>query len=275
METETANPERGIGMKHKEYRKLHAEWYELVSAAMGPSKEVDFLGAKIRELGQPALELGSGTGKILIPLLEQGFDVTGIDTSEDMTGRCLAACARKNLEAKIYEQSMVNLDLPRRFRLIFLDSGGLGLFTEDRDIEATFQRVIAHLEPGGHFLYDFELVPAPYEDHDRWTGDWICGADDVVIAWRKRMKHDPVTHVWRWLFIVEKFVDGRLVETEANERWGRTFTLDEALGYARAAGFEAIRATDWLTEDPPRGTSKLISVQCRKPRPGPAPMGAG
>ena len=44
---------------------------------MGPSKEVDLLGLKIRELGQPALELGSGTGKILIPLLEQGLKSPG------------------------------------------------------------------------------------------------------------------------------------------------------------------------------------------------------
>jgi hypothetical protein len=124
---------------------------------------------------------------------------------------------------------------------------------------------MAHLEPGGHFIYDFQLVPAPYEDSDRWTGDWICGPGDIVIAWRKRMKHDPATHVWQWLFIVEKFVGGRLVESEANERWGRTFTLEEALQYARAAGFEEIQATDWLTDVPPSETSKLISVQCRKP----------
>jgi SAM-dependent methyltransferase len=252
-------------MEHKEYRRLHAEWYELVSAAMGPSKEVDFLAAKIKALGQPALELGSGTGKILIPLLQQGLDVIGVDTSEDMTARCLAACKAKNLKAEIHEQSMVELNLPRRFRLIFLDSGGLGLFTEDRDIHLTFDRVMAHLEPGGHFIYDFQLVPAPYEDSDRWTGDWICGPGDIVIAWRKRMKHDPATHVWQWLFIVEKFVGGRLVESEANERWGRTFTLEEAVQYARAAGFEEIQATDWLTDVPPSETSKLISVQCRKP----------
>ena len=60
-------------MEQKEYRKLHAEWYELVSASMGRSREVDFLAEKIRTLGEPALELGSGTGNILIPLLEEGF----------------------------------------------------------------------------------------------------------------------------------------------------------------------------------------------------------
>ncbi|MCD4776549.1 MAG: class I SAM-dependent methyltransferase [Candidatus Aegiribacteria sp.] len=252
-------------MEHKEYRKLHAEWYELVSGSMGRSKEIDFLAGKIEELGEPALELGSGTGKILIPLIKEGYDVIGIDTSEDMTARCLAACKAKDLKVEIHEQSMLEFDLQREFSLIFLDSGGLSLFTEDHDILATFERVMAHLKPGGHFIYDFELVPDEYEDNNRWTGDWICGPDDVVIAWRKRMKHDPVTNVWQWLFVVEKFVDGRLVETEANERWGRAFTLEEAIQYARIAGFENIKATNWLTDDPPSEESELISVQCRKP----------
>ena len=252
-------------MEHKEYKKLHAEWYELVSGSMGRSKEIDFLAAKIKSLGEPALELGSGTGKILIPLLEQGYDIIGIDTSEDMTARCLAACKAKNLKVQIHEQSMLEFDLPLEFSLIFLDSGGLGLFTEDQNIQATFKRVKAHLKPGGAFIYDFELVPDAYEDTNRWTGDWICGPDDVVIAWRKRMKHDPVTNVWQWLFIVEKFVGGCLVDTEANERWGRTFTLDEGLQYAKAAGFEDIKATNWLTDDPPSKDSQLISIQCRKP----------
>jgi hypothetical protein len=93
----------------------------------------------------------------------------------------------------------------------------------------------------------------------------MCGPDDVVIAWRTRMKHDPETKVWQWLLIVEKFVGGRLVETEANERWGRTFIVEEALQYAKEAGFEDIRATDWLSDDPPGKDPDVINVQCKKP----------
>jgi SAM-dependent methyltransferase len=252
-------------MQPKEYRTLHAEWYDLVSGAKDHSEEIDFWARSIEKAGEPALELGSGTGRVLVPLLEQGFRVVGIDTSQDMMARCLATCEAKGLKAELHEQSMLEFDLPREFGLVFLGSGGLGLFAEDRDIYSTFERVMLHLKPGGSFVYEFEPVPDAFEDDDRWTGDWICGPDDVVIAWRKRMKHDPATHVWKCLFIVEKFAGGRLVETEANERWGRTFTLDEALQYAKAAGFEDIRATNWLTDDPPGKDSGVITVQCKKP----------
>lgn len=217
------------------------------------------------------LELGSGTGRVLIPLLERGFEIVGIDTSEDMIARCLATCEAKGLQAELHEQSMVEFDLPREFGLIFLASGGLGLFISDQDIHATFERVMAHLKPGGLFIFEFEPLLAD-ENKDandsiwsRWEGDWIKGPDDAVIAWRRRGKYNPATHIWNSLFIVEKFIDGSLVETEANEHVVRYFTVDEAVQYASSAGFEDIQATDWLTEDPPSNDSKVITVRCKKP----------
>jgi len=167
-----------IVMEHKEYKKLHAEWYELVSGGKDHSKEIDFLAKSIEASSEPILELGSGTGRILIPLLERGFDISGIDTSEDMTDRCRAICKEKGLTAKLYEQSMVDFDIPQKFGMVLLASGSLGLFTCDQDIRSTFERVMAHLKPGGLFIYEFE--PVPTEDNKnkndtKWAGDWVNG----------------------------------------------------------------------------------------------------
>jgi len=252
-------------MDHKEYRKLHAEWYELASAGKDHSREIEFWARSIEASSEPALELGSGTGRVFVPLLERGFDIVGLDTSEDMMARCLAACEAKGLKAELHQQSMLEFDLPRRFGLIFLDSGGLGLFTRDQDIHPVFQRVMLHLKPGGMFIYEFEPVPAEDKSSNAWVGDWMNGPDDVVIAWRTKNKYNATTHVWERLFAVEKFVHGRLVETEANERRGRFFTVDEAVEFAKSAGFTDIRATDWLTDDPPGKDAQVITVQCRKP----------
>lgn len=257
--------------EHEEYKKIHSEWYELISDREDHSKEIDFWSRIIEEAEEPALELGSGTGRVLIPLLEQGLDVVGIDTSKDMMNRCLARCKVKGLQAELHEQSMLDFDLPRKFSLIFLDSGGLGLFISNQDIQATFGRVMAHLKPGGLFIFEFEPLP-PENNKDannniwgRWDGDWVKGSDDIIIAWRRRVRYNPDSHVWDSLFILEKFIGGVLAETEANERVGRYFTIDEAMLYANSAGFEDIRATNWLTEDLPSNDSQVITVRCKKP----------
>jgi SAM-dependent methyltransferase len=256
-------------MEHKEYRRLHAEWYELVSSKKDHSEEINFWVRSIEASSEPILELGSGTGRILIPLLERDFDITGIDSSQDMMDRCREICNKKGLKVDLYEKSMLDFDLPRKFGLVILGSGGLGLFTHDKDIHSMFERVMVHLKPGGLFIYEFE--PVPIEDNKKqndnnWVGDWVSGSNDVVIAWRSKNKYNATTHVWERLFVVEKFVSGRLVETEENERMGRFFTVDEAIQYAKSAGFENIKATNWLTEDPPSNDSKVITIQCRKLR---------
>ena len=87
-------------MDHKEYRKLHAEWYDLASSREDHHKEIEFFIRAIDASSQPILELGSGTGRILIPLLERGFEIVGIVTSEDMIARCLATCEAKGLQAE-------------------------------------------------------------------------------------------------------------------------------------------------------------------------------
>ena len=257
-------------MEHKEYKKLHSEWYELVSAEGDHREELEFWARTIVASGEPILELGSGTGRVLIPLLERGLDISGIDTSRDMMDRCRALCASKGLTPDLHDQAMQSFSLPREFGLVMLTSGGLGLFTSDHDIHAVFGRVMAHLKPGGLFVYEFEQLPAQgAEDRDggTWTGDWVCGPGDVTIAWRRRHKYDAGTHTWNQLMVFEKFVGGRLVETEADDRVGRFFTVEEATEYANRAGFEEIKATNWLTEEPPGKDSHVVTVRCRKPHP--------
>jgi hypothetical protein len=102
-------------------------------------------------------------------------------------------------------------------------------------------------------------------NNDTWTSDWLNGPDGAVITWRRKHKYDASTRIWRQLLIIEKFIDGRLVETELNERVGRFFTVDEAVQFAKAAGFTEIRATNWLTEDPPSADARVVSVRCKKP----------
>lgn len=252
-------------MKHKEYRKLHAEWYEYMSSG-DHSQEIAYWTRNAEEAGQPVLELGSGTGKVLAALLAKGIDITGIDNSPDMIARCRDICRRKGLTADLHEQSMLDFTLPRKFRLVILPSGSLSLFTRDEDILSMCGRVMAHLEPGGVFIYGFEAPPAkPEPSNNNWTGGWVRGPDDVVIAWRQHRRSDAAKRIWEILFVVDKFVDGRLVESEANEREGRSFGIDEAVGYARATGFVDMNVIDRITEGPPRPDSTSLLVWCRKP----------
>lgn len=160
-------------MANKEYRKLHAEWYDLVSSNTDHSEEIEFWVRSIEESGEPVLELGSGTGRILIPLLERGYDITGIDTSKEMMDRCKKTCAEKGLKVDLYEKSMIDFGFPCKFNLIILGSGGLGLITKNEEIHLVFKQVMKHLNPGGMFIFEFEPVPVDEKNRIKTTGKVI------------------------------------------------------------------------------------------------------
>ena len=83
-----------------------------------------FLWNAAREAGGEVLELGCGTGRVLIPTARSGVEITGLDLSPDMLKVC-----RKKLEAepeevrarvRLVEADMRQFELSRTFRLVTL-----------------------------------------------------------------------------------------------------------------------------------------------------------
>ena len=105
-------------------------------------------GGSSRPVAAAALDLASGTGRLLLPLLRAGMQVDGCDISADMIALCRARAAREGLAAELFMQPMHALDLGRRYRTIYIcDSFGIGgSRAQDR---AALIRIREQLEPDG------------------------------------------------------------------------------------------------------------------------------
>src|SRR5712691_1048617 len=74
---------------------LIARWWAEFNVA--PADVLAYFSTAIRRFGEPALDLGCGTGRILIPFLRDGFDVDGVDVSADMIAEANAEAQRLGL----------------------------------------------------------------------------------------------------------------------------------------------------------------------------------
>jgi SAM-dependent methyltransferase len=132
------------------------------------------------EAGQPALDAGCGTGRLLIPYLRAGLDVDGCDVSSDMLALCRERAEREGLPPpNLYVQAMDELDLPRRYRTIVV-CGALGL--GGSDITVALRCLYDHLEPGGVLLVDNEV---PYAQ--TWLWKYFLKEERSVVPrpWRE------------------------------------------------------------------------------------------
>ena len=91
------------------------EWAEF---AIDGGEEALCFRKIIETSGQPALDLGCGSGRLLLLYLQAGLDVDGCDYSRDMLAQCQERAKREGLSPRLYAQAMHELDLPRRYRTI-------------------------------------------------------------------------------------------------------------------------------------------------------------
>jgi ubiquinone/menaquinone biosynthesis C-methylase UbiE len=143
------------------YTGLVAQLYgPLRSATPDPEPYEQF----VRRFGEPALELGCGTGDPICALRQQGLDVDGVDSSADMLAICQARADAQGVTVNLFEQAMERLDLPRRYRSIYIAGPTFNLLVDDETALAALERIAAHLEPDGAALVPLFTPPPTPED---------------------------------------------------------------------------------------------------------------
>lgn len=106
----------------------------------------------------PILELGCGTGRILLPLARAGHRVVGLDGSSQMLDRCRAKLAAETEAVReritLHQADVRGFDLEARFPLIIAPFRIMQHLTTTEDQLRFLGNVFRHLPPGGRFLFD-------------------------------------------------------------------------------------------------------------------------
>jgi len=148
--------------------------------------EIAYYQQQIEQHGQPALDGGCGTGRLLIPFLRAGLDVDGCDVSGYMLAYCRQTAEREGLSPRLYRQALHNLDLPRQYQTIVV-CGVFGIGVSREQDFIALQRFHQHLLPRGLLL--LEIHPAyrsakvwplwQKEARERLPEPWPEGLDQV------------------------------------------------------------------------------------------------
>nr|WP_119611941.1 class I SAM-dependent methyltransferase [Streptomyces acidiscabies] len=136
---------------------------DLYAPLKAHSQDPDLYDTFVRQAGTPALELGCGDGDPLLELRRRGLDVDGVDSSADMLARLRHRADVQGTGVTTYHQRMESLDLPRRYRSVFLAGPTFNLLPDDATALAALRGIKKHLAEDGTALIPL-FTPAPSEE---------------------------------------------------------------------------------------------------------------
>lgn len=166
-----------------------AEFYD-ATLVYQERKDVEFYVAEARASGGPVLELGCGTGRVLLPTARAGIEITGLDASANMLARCRAKLEAEPPEvrarASLVKGDLAGFELGRQFQLITAPFRPFQhLFTVEDQL-GCLRAARKHLAPRGRLIFDvFHVDPSSVYDK----------------AWMEEKEDAPAT----------RLADGRIV----------------------------------------------------------------
>lgn len=201
-----------------------------------------YLGQAGRAKGA-VLELACGTGRLTLPLARAGVNITGLDSSGPMLDRAKEKASHEGLNIPWVHGDALDFDLRFLFDLIFLPFNSLQHFHDRGSLERLFERVRAHLAPGGRFVLDVHqpnLALLNRHPGEIYPVEGLGQAPDGTVVTGEEVAYDDARQVYRirWHYSLPE--DDRAVPERVDELNLRMFfpvELDALLHYN---GFEIL-----------------------------------
>jgi SAM-dependent methyltransferase len=223
----------------------------------------------VKKYGQPVLDVGCGTGRILLDFMQQGIDIDGVDNSPDMLRLLKQKAETLGLKPTVYQQEMDKLDLPRKYQTILVPSSSFQLLLEKTLPPVTIRRFYEQLLPGGLLAMPFMTL---WKEGDPLESEFIREVvrpeDGATIRRWSLIRFDPETDLEHTIDRYEIMRDGQVVASEEHRQSPatRSYTQEQAVALYETAGFKDIQVLREFTLEPAKPEDMTFSVLGFKPR---------
>jgi SAM-dependent methyltransferase len=220
----------------------NSRYYDL-DEAVG---DVPFYLARVHD-SMSVLELGCGTGRVLVPLAGKCRDIVGVDYSQDMIDRCREKIGSlENVSAQVGD--ITKLALSSEFDLIVAPYRVLQALETKVEVDGLFEVIASHLKPGGSCILNvFMLNKTRQEMLAGWGNPgeipaWERTLPDgsVVVHTEKKQRIDSVNLVLYPELIYRTYRDGVLVHEFVQKIKMKCYYPDEFRALVTSHGFKIV-----------------------------------
>jgi ubiquinone/menaquinone biosynthesis C-methylase UbiE len=206
------------------------------------------------------LELGCGTGTVTELLADAGYDMIGVDNSEEMLAEAIEKKIESGHDILYLQQDMQEFELYGTVRAIVSVCDSMNYITEDEELQQVFRLVNNYLDPGGIFIFDMNTV---YK-YEKLLGDTTIAENREEGSFIWENTYDPETGINEYqlaLFIPRE--DG-LYEKSEEFHYQKAYRQETITEMIEKAGMKLLAVYDAYTLNAPTPESERLTFIARE-----------
>ena len=239
-----------------------AQVYDLFQDNIPYEEWADYLKSLLNEYGVKdglVLDLGCGTGSITELLAKAGYDMIGVDNSEDMLEIAMDKRGRSGLDILYLLQDMREFELYGTVKAAVSICDSMNYILEKEDLVQVFKLVNNYLDPSGIFIFDMNTE---YKyTHLLADGTFAENREESSFIWENFYDEDErINEYDLTLFIKE----GELFRKFEETHYQRCYSLEEVKEAAKEARMEFVAAYDAFTRKQVKDDSERVYLVFRE-----------
>lgn len=208
------------------------------------------------------LELGCGTGSLTEILAGKGYDMIGVDNSEDMLELAMEKRDQSGHDILYLLQDMREFELYGTVRAVVSACDSVNYILEEDELIEVFRLVNNYLDPGGIFVFDFNTE---YKYREVLGEQTIAEVrDDCSFIWDNYYDEEEEINEYELTLFVQEGEETGLYRRYQEEHYQKAYTLEEMRGLVDKAGLDYIAAYDAYTRKDPSDESERICIVARE-----------
>lgn len=220
---------------------------------------------KYQVTGSTLLDLACGTGELSCRFAMQGYDVTGVDLSEDMLAVAKVKSEKEGFNIPFFQQNMVELEGLGQFDFITIFCDSLNYLSNEQEVIATFEGVATHLSENGLFLFDVHSEYKMEEIFKDQTFTYI--EENLCYIWNCFEGEYPFSVEHELTFFVKDPHPNEKYERIEEFHFQRTFPINQYKDWLEQTGFETLHILGDLNDQPvSEKTERILFIARKKSR---------
>lgn len=208
------------------------------------------------------LDLGCGTGSMTEELAGRGYDMIGVDNSEDMLEIAMEKRQESGHDILYLLQDMQEFELYGTVRAVVSVCDSVNYVTEKEELEQVFRLVNNYLDPGGIFVFDFN-TEYKYREvlGDRTIAE---NREDSSFIWDNYYYEEEHMNEYELTLFIQETDQKELYHKYQETHFQRAYTLEEIRELLEKSGLRFVAAYEDYTKEAPGKGSERICVVARE-----------